>query len=84
MSLLITKSNKLNHLQNKLLGISYLQIKIMKIWNSKRYYHVFKTCMRQKTTPKRYQKLEFQTPKRYDGHPYHFTIKEPPPPQAKH
>ena len=48
MSLLITKSNKFNHLQNKLLGISYLQIKIMKIWNSKRYYHVFKTCVRQK------------------------------------
>ena len=52
----------------------------MKIWNSKRYYHVFKTYVRQKTTPKRYQKLEFQTPKRYNGHPYHFTLKEPHPP----
>ena len=53
------------------------------MWNSKRYYHVFKTCVRQKTTPKRYQKLEFQTSKRYDGHPYHFTRKEPPPPPGK-
>ena len=41
----------------------------MKIWNSKRYYHVFKTCVRQKTTPKRYQKLEFQTLRDTTGTP---------------
>ena len=41
----------------------------MKIWNTERYYYVFKTCVRQKTTPKRYQKLEFQTLRDTTGTP---------------
>ena len=40
----------------------------MKIWNLKRHHEA-------KNQPPR---IEISNPKRYDEHPYHFTIQEPP------
>ena len=55
------KMKQIQSFRKKITGNFLSFDKIMKIWNPKRYHHVFKTCIRQKTTPKRYQKLEFQT-----------------------
>ena len=75
MSLCITKSNKFKHLESKLLRISYLSIKLRKfgtLKNTAIIYYV--SNLRKKDNLQGIPKIGISNPKRYDNHPYHFTI----------
>ena len=75
MSLCITKSNKFKHLESKLRRISYLSIKLRKfgtLKNTAIIYYV--SNLRQKDNLQGIPKIGISNPKRYDKHPYHFTI----------
>ena len=86
MSVCITKSNKFEHLEIKLLRFSYLSIKSLKLGTLKdTMIKGFKLVAKKKTknknkerTPKRYQKLEFQTLKVTTSTPTILPYKKPP------
>ena len=73
----ITKSNKFKDLQSKLLMLSYLSIKFRKFGTLKKYHFMCQTWGK-KTTPERYQKLEFQTLKTTTSTPTTLPYKNPP------
>ena len=61
MPVCITKSNKFKDLEIKLLRLSYLSNKILNIFNCKNYLFMCAKLERKKFTPKKCQKLNFQT-----------------------
>ena len=72
MSVCMTKSNKFEHLEIKLLRLSYLSIKSWKFGTLK--YTMIGFKLETKKQPQRDTKHWDFNPKRYDEHPYHFTI----------
>ena len=72
MSVCMTKSNKLELLEIKLLRFSYFSIKSLKSETLKDSMISFK--LETKNDPKEIPKTGLSNPKRYNKHSYHFTI----------
>ena len=70
----MTKSNKFEHLEIKLLRFSYLSIKSLKFKTLKDTMIGFKLETKNNPQETWIPKIKISNPKRYDEHPYHFTI----------